>query len=113
MSSGGSIDDVISWNEDGLRFTKHSDDMTRDKKRLLKSVKVTEKTSQKGDWTECKTDVEIHDPLKAAELLGRYLGMWKDRNEIVFPDVETFELPKLAIPGSNGGNGGNGNGGHH
>jgi phage terminase small subunit len=103
---GSIIDDVIQWNEDGLRFTKHSADMPREVKRLIKSVKVTEKTSQKGDWTECKTDIEIHDPLKAAELLGRYLGMWRDKQEVYFPDnTETFELPKLMLPGAFGSNG--------
>ncbi len=79
----GNIKQVASWREDGLTFTtSNSDDLDDDTSRLIKRVKVTEKTSQKGDWTECKTEVELHDPLKAAELIGRYLGMWKDKVEI-------------------------------
>ena len=74
----GSITDIIGFNSEGLTFCADSEDLDRNTARLLKKVKVTEKTSQKGDWTECKTEVEVHDPLKAAELLGRYHGMFKD-----------------------------------
>lgn len=77
----GNIKDVVSWNQDGLVFTAGSEEMDNEKSRLIKKVKVTEKTSQKGDWTECKTEVELHDPVKAAELLGRYHGMFQDKIE--------------------------------
>ena len=62
---------------------------------------------------EIKTKYRHHDKVKALELLGNHLGMWKDRQEVTFPDVETFELPKLAAAVTTKGNGGNGgNGGH-
>lgn len=78
----GNITDVCSWSESGLVFNKHSGDMNPDKTRLVKKVKVTEKTSQEGDWQEVKTELEIHDPLKAAELLGRTLGIFLDKHEL-------------------------------
>jgi len=77
----GNIKDVVTWNQDGLVFTAGSEEMDTNVSRLIKKIKVTEKTSQKGDWTECKTEVELHDPVKAAELLGRYRGMFKDKVE--------------------------------
>src|SRR5574340_995678 len=77
----GNINKVATWTKDGLFFTASSDEMDNETAELIKKVKVTEKTSQKGDWTECKTEVELHDPVKAAELLGRYHGMFKDKVE--------------------------------
>lgn len=77
----GNINKVATWTKDGLFFTASSDEMDDETAALIKKVKVTEKTSQKGDWTECKTEVELHDPVHAAELLGRYHGMFKDKVE--------------------------------
>ena len=78
----GSINDVCSWQDhSGLLFNKSSEEMDRDTARLIKKVKVTEKTSAKGDFTEVKTELELHDPLKASELLGRTHGMFKDKME--------------------------------
>ena len=75
----GNIADIVSWNESGLVFTESSEDMDREKSALIKKIKVTEKTSQKGDWTECKTEVELHDPLKASEYLGKYHAMFTEK----------------------------------
>jgi phage terminase small subunit len=75
----GSITDVAGWNEGGITFTANSEDMEREKAQLIKKIKVTEKTSAKGDWNEVQTTVEVHDPLKASELLGRTHGMFKDK----------------------------------
>ena len=47
---------------------------------------------------EIRQEYKHHDKVRALELIGNHLGMWKDKNEIIFPDVETFELPKLKIP---------------
>jgi phage terminase small subunit len=55
----GRITDVLSWNEDGLVFTKSSEEMDPDTMLLIKRVKVTERTSAKGDWTERRTVVEL------------------------------------------------------
>lgn len=78
----GNIRKVASWNEQGLSFVvDQSEEMNEANARLIKKVKVTEKTSQKGDWTECKTEVELHDPVRAAELLGKYHGAFTDKVE--------------------------------
>lgn len=77
----GNIKNIVSWNEEGLVFTASSKEMDDKTARLIKKIKVTEKTSQKGDWTECKTEVELHDPIEAANSLGRYHGMFKEKVE--------------------------------
>lgn len=77
----GNMNRIASWTQEGMVFTKDSSEMDDDTAALIKKIKVTEKTSAKGDWTETKTDVELHDPIKAAELLGRYHGMWQDKVE--------------------------------
>lgn len=99
----GNIKDVVGWKEDGLVFTASSEDMDEDTCRLIKKVKVTEKTSQKGDWTECKTDVELHDPVKASELLGKYHGIFKDKLEHSGPNggpVQFNVRVNLVSPGN-------------
>jgi len=73
----GRITDVLSWTTDGLLFTKSSEEMDHEKAKLIKRIKVTAKTSQKGDWTEVRTEVELHDALRAAELIGQTHGIFK------------------------------------
>ncbi|HAM51419.1 MAG TPA: hypothetical protein DCP92_12290, partial [Nitrospiraceae bacterium] len=69
--------DVLSWTTDGLVFTKSSEEMDPDTVLLIKRVKVTKRTSTRGDWAETRTVVELHDALKAIELMGQALGMFK------------------------------------
>jgi len=82
----GNIADVCSWNEDGLKFTKTAEEMPRNVSQLIKKIKTTTRASAKGDWTETETNMELHDPLKAAEMLGRYHGMFKDKMEFSASD---------------------------
>ena len=79
----GKITDLVSWSEDnGLIFTSDSKDLTDKQSRLLKKLKVKEKTSPAGDFTETETTFELHDPLRAAEMLGKDLGMFKSDERI-------------------------------
>ena len=80
------ISKVVGWTEQGLVFTASSEEMPVEAKKLIKKIKVTEKTSAAGDWTECKTEVELHDPLKASELLGRTHGIFVDKTELTGKD---------------------------
>lgn len=78
----GNIKDVCSWTKDGFVFTASSDEMERATSQLIKKVKVTEKTSAKGDWSETKTEVELHDALEASEKLGKYWGIFKKKVDL-------------------------------
>lgn len=113
----------VDINEDGIVRAKTWDEMPEGASRAVQEIKEVRRIMGSGEggkeiFLECRLSYKLHDKVEALKLLGNHLGMWKDRNEIVFPDAETFELPKLALHGSNGnggngnGNGGNGNGGH-
>ena len=72
------ITDVLSWNAgSGLVFTKDSSDMDPEVVSAIKKIKVVERASAKGDWTETSVEVEMRDGLKASELLGNSHGMFK------------------------------------
>ena len=73
--------DFISWTKDGLVFTKDSNDFDRAKSRLLKKVKCKTKASAQGDWTESEVQVELHDPMKASELLAKYHDILNEKPE--------------------------------
>jgi phage terminase small subunit len=77
---------VCQWNDGGLTFNSTSEKMRYEDRRLIKKVKTIEKTSLKGDFTEVQTSVEIHDPLKASELLGKSLGIFIDKAELTGKD---------------------------
>ena len=73
----GDIGKVCTWGDGGLSFNSTSEKMPIEHRQLIKKISVKEKTSPKGDFTEVQTSVEIHDPLKASELLARDYGMLK------------------------------------
>jgi phage terminase small subunit len=72
------ISKVMRWTQDGIVFVQSSDEMPVEGKQLIKAINVKERVSAKGDWTETHTRVELHDPLRASELLGRSHGAFKD-----------------------------------
>ncbi len=82
----GDIGKIAQWNDGGLSFNSTSENMPQPTRRLIKKITVKEKTSQKGDFTEVQTSVELHDPLKASELLARDLGMLKEKVEHSGPE---------------------------
>ncbi len=107
--------DYFEVNEDGSLRVKQFTEMPQGASRVISGIEEIQRIMGSGEGgkdmiLEARRKLKHHDKVRALELIGNHLGMWKDKSEIIFPDVETFELPKLAIPGSNGGNG---NGGHH
>jgi phage terminase small subunit len=107
-------------NEDGSLKVKQFSEMPQGASRVISGIEEIQRIMGSGEGgkdmiLEARRKLKHHDKVKALELIGNHLGMWKDRQEILFPDVETFELPKLTIThsgsGKNAGNG-NGNGDH-
>lgn len=88
----GDIGRVCSWNDGGLSFNSTSEGMPLENRRLIRKISVKEKTSPKGDFTEVQTSVELHDPLKASELLGRSLGGFIDKTEVTGKDGEPIQF---------------------
>ena len=93
----GDIGKVCQWNDGGLSFNSTSDGMPVDTRRLIKKISVKEKTSPSGDYTEVQTSVELHDPLKASELLARSLGILKDKFEMTGKDGKDLNPAVLVI----------------
>lgn len=72
--------------------------------RAVASVEVTkERTRRDGDTVseEFVTKVKVWDKVKALELIGRHLAMWKDRVEVDTPEPFRIELTDYASPPPN------------
>lgn len=68
------IRNVVSFNEQGVTF-KRSEELDDDTARSISEISET--VTQHGGTKR----VKMYDKLAALELLGRHLGMWKDRVE--------------------------------
>jgi len=79
-----SIDPVDLFNFDGTIKDLHS--LPRSMTRAIKKIKYKEFTEFDESNQEMKTgriiDIEFHDKLKATELLGKHLSMFKDKVEV-------------------------------
>ena len=67
--------DLIDPSDASVRSNASKDDLA-----CIQSVKVKQSFSDKGDITE--REVKLNDKMKALELLGKHLGMWKDKVEL-------------------------------
>jgi phage terminase small subunit len=103
----------VAISEDGVVTANTWDEMPESASRVVQEVKEVRRIMGSGEGgkeiiLECRLGYKHHSKVQALELIGNHLGMWKNIEEIKFPDVETFELPKLVIASGNGGNGGHG-----
>ncbi|MCI7099855.1 MAG: terminase small subunit [Lachnospiraceae bacterium] len=67
--------DVIDFEEATVRYDASEEDLA-----CIQSVKVKTMSGDKGDMTE--REVRMYDKKAALELLGKHLGMFKDKVEI-------------------------------
>ncbi len=72
------LTDFASWSEDSVQLIE-SANLDPDKAKALKEVVATTQTfdGESGSSTTVRMQVRQHDKLKALELLGRHLGMFK------------------------------------
>lgn len=68
-------DDVINLNSATVKRDASEEDLA-----AIQSVKVKTSSSDTGEMVE--REVRLNDKLKALELLGKHLGMFKDKVEI-------------------------------
>ena len=74
------LQDFATWNEQGLKL-KDSQKLEPNKRRVVKSIKFKTKRYVDDDGeavTETTVEFTREDKLKALELIGKNLGMWKD-----------------------------------
>ncbi|MDY4950311.1 MAG: terminase small subunit, partial [Clostridium cadaveris] len=67
--------DVIDMDEASIKCNASEDDTA-----AIASVKVKTIPTKEGDGVE--REIRLNDKLKALELLGKHLGMFKDKLEI-------------------------------
>jgi phage terminase small subunit len=71
--------DVATWGEDTLALIDSSE-LTEDAARSLREVVAT--TSQTEHGTTNRLHVKQHDKMKALELLGKHLGMFREKLDV-------------------------------
>jgi phage terminase small subunit len=81
---------VMTWGPDGLTL-KASSELTDEEAAFV--AEVSETTTEHGGSLKLKTN----DKLKALELLGRHLGMFKEKVEVTGRDGEPL-APVIYIP---------------
>ena len=78
--------DVVTWDEDRFAFIP-SDDLPEFVRPAIQSLKVKRKRLVTGnprdpeEWEVEEREVRLKDSLKAADMLGKLLGMWVNRHE--------------------------------
>lgn len=85
----GSMHDLASWNESGVRF-KPSDELSPDDASCV--AEVSETVTESGGSLKIKR----FDKVKALELLGRYQKLFADRVEHSGPDGKPIETKNLS-----------------
>lgn len=76
---------LARWNASGVEF-KDSDQLGEDD--LATVSEITETTNQHGGSLKVKQ----YDKVRALELIGRHLGMWNDKLELVDDDRPLEEM---------------------
>ena len=90
--------DFLTVKEGGIVEQKSFDQLTKAQTKCIKKIKQTVRTSHSSDGTilhqTATLEVELHDKLRALELLGRHLGMFNDtlRLEGALPLTISFDV---------------------
>lgn len=81
-------DNVINLNSATVKKDASEEDLA-----AIQSIKVKISSSENGEMVE--REVRLNDKLKALELLGKHLGMFKDKLEVSVLDEEKNKLDCL------------------
>ena len=90
--------DFLTVKDGGIVEQKPFNELTKEQTKCIKKIKQTVRSSHSADGTilhqTAVIEIELHDKLKALELLGRHLGMFNDtlRLEGALPLQIFFEV---------------------
>ena len=90
--------DFLTVKEGGIVEQKSFDQLTKEQTKCIKKIKQVVRSSHSADGTilhqTATLEVELHDKLRALELLGRHLGMFNDtlRLEGALPLTISFDV---------------------
>jgi len=95
--------DFLTVKEGGIVEQKSFDQLTKEQTKCIKKIKQTVRSSHSADGTilhqTAVIEIELHDKLRALELLGRHLGMFNDKLTLdgALPLTISFEVaPQVA-----------------
>ena len=92
------VADFVIVKEGGVIEQKSFDQLTKEQTKCIKKIKQVVRSSHSADGTilhqTATLEVELHDKLRALELLGRHLGMFNDtlRLEGALPLTISFDV---------------------
>ena len=107
--AGTDLGQVCEWDEDGSLKVKPTADLSCEQRLALASVRQT--VSESGETRRTVLEVKLADKIAPLEMLGRYLGLFKDgalnqinqqNNTIVLPSAEARALLKRLYGGRHG-----------
>ena len=92
--------DFLTVKDGGIVEQKPFNELTKEQTKCIKKIKQTVRSSHSADGTilhqTAVIEIELHDKLKALELLGRHLGMFNDsirlKSEEPLPLTISFEV---------------------
>ena len=92
--------DFLTVKADGIVEQKPFNELTKAQTKCIKKIKQTVRSSHSADGTilhqTAVIEIELHDKLRALELLGRHLGMFNDsirlKSEEPLPLTISFEV---------------------
>ena len=79
---------IASWNSDGVTLVDSA--LLTDAEAAMVAEVVETRTKDGGTMR-----VKFHDKIKALELLGKHLGMWKDKVELTGKDGTPIALAEI------------------
>lgn len=96
----GSLDHFVTVNEDGFAVLDFSGD-ANEKLHLLKRIKTkrTRRTTGKGEnaegWEDENIEIELHDPQRALEALGKYHNLYTEKDEDGNPITDDQRIARI------------------
>ena len=90
--------DFLTVKDGGIVEQKPFNELTKEQTKCIKKIKQTVRSSHSADGTilhqTAVIEIELHDKLRALELLGRHLGMFNDtlRLEGALPLTISFDV---------------------